>query len=216
MPSGRFAQDITGQQFNYWTVDSRAGTSGGKALWNCLCRCGASGTVSGCDLRSGHSKSCGCHQKEMASKVNSTHRMRQSKEYAAWSAMMTRCTNPNAINYADYGGRGIKVCDRWKNFENFYADMGEANGLTLDRLDVNGDYESSNCRWATRKEQCNNKRNNLVIEFSGERMTAIQWSERTGIGEGTIRKRIRLGWPVERVLTEKPVIGRNQTWSKAA
>ena len=130
--------------------------------------------------------------------------------------MMTRCTNPHAMNYSNYGGRGIKVCDRWKNFENFYADMNDANGLTLDRVDVNGDYEPSNCRWATRKEQGNNKRNNVVIEFSGERMTAMQWSERTGIGEGTIRKRIRLGWPVEKVLTEKPVIGRNQTWSKAA
>jgi hypothetical protein len=219
MPSGRFAQDITGQQFNYWTVSGRAGTMEGKAkkaLWHCACKCGTERILTGGDLRNGHSKSCGCYQKEVASKVNSTHGMGRSKEYAAWSAMMTRCTNSNAVNYADYGGRGIKVCDRWKAFENFYADMGDANGLTLDRVDVNGDYEPNNCRWATRKEQGNNKRNNVVIEFSGERMTAMQWSERTGIGEGTIRKRIRLGWPVERVLTEKPVIGRNQTWSKAA
>lgn len=219
MPSGRFAQDMTGQQFHYWTVASRAGTMEGKAkkaLWNCVCKCGTERVISGGDLRNGHSKSCGCYQKEVASEVNSTHGMRQTKEYAIWCAMMTRCTNSNAVNYANYGGRGIKVCDRWQSFENFYADMGDANGLTLDRIDVNGNYEPSNCRWATRKEQGNNKRNNRVIEFEGKRLTAMQWSEATGIGEATIRKRIRLGWPAEKTLTEKPVIGRNQTWSKAA
>jgi hypothetical protein len=130
--------------------------------------------------------------------------------------MKTRCSNPNAVNYANYGGRGIRVCSEWQTFEGFFADMGESNGLTLDRIDVNGDYEPSNCKWSTRKEQGNNKRNNNVIELNGKRMTAMQWSEQTGIGESTIRKRIRLGWPVEKVLTEKPVIGRNQTWSKAA
>ena len=219
MPSGRFATDMTGQQFNYWTVASRAGTMEGKAkkaLWNCVCKCGTERVLAGGDLRSGHSKSCGCYQKEVVSEVNSTHGMRQSREYAAWCAMMTRCTNQNSIAYANYGGRGIKVCDRWKSFENFYADMGDANGLTLDRIDVNGNYEPSNCRWATRKEQGNNKRNNNVIEFDGKRMTAMQWSDATGIGESTIRRRLRLGWPVEKALTEKPVVGRNQTWSKAA
>lgn len=144
------------------------------------------------------------------------YRKQYPRTYGIWCAMKTRCGNPNAVNYANYGGRGIRVCSEWQTFEGFFADMGESNGLTLDRIDVNGDYEPSNCKWSTRKEQGNNKRNNNVIELNGKRMTAMQWSEQTGIGESTIRKRIRLGWPVEKVLTEKPVIGRNQTWSKAA
>lgn len=215
MPSGRFAQDITGQTFNYWTVVSRAGTKGGKAAWNCLCKCGALGVVFGNELRSGHSKSCGCYQKEVASETNSTHGMRHTKEYAAWCAMWTRCTNPNAINYANYGGRGVQVCDRWKSFENFYADMGASNGLTLDRIDPDENYEPSNCRWATRKAQNNNRRNNHMIDYYGFNMTAAQWSDHTGIGESTIRRRLRLGWSVEKTLTTRPVIGRNQTWGNA-
>jgi len=144
------------------------------------------------------------------------YRKQYPQTYGIWCAMKTRCNNPKAINYQNYGGRGIRVCSEWQTFEGFFADMGESNGLTLDRIDVNGDYEPINCKWSTRKEQGNNKRNNIIIEFGGKRLTAMQWSETTGIGESTIRKRIRLGWPAEKTLTEKPVIGRNQTWSKAA
>ena len=129
--------------------------------------------------------------------------------------MMTRCTNPNSANYFNYGGRGIKVCDSWKSFENFYADMGDANGMTLDRIDVNGNYEPGNCKWSSMKEQGNNKRNNVRIEYCGFDMTAQQWADHTGIGESTIRRRLKLGWSPEKILTIRPVVGRNQTWSAA-
>jgi len=146
---------------------------------------------------------------------NKTHGMRWTREYAAWCAMMTRCTNPNSANYFNYGGRGIKVCDSWKSFENFYADMGDANGMTLDRIDVNGNYEPGNCKWSSMKEQGNNKRNNVRIEYCGFDMTAQQWADHTGIGESTIRRRLKLGWSPEKILTIRPVVGRNQTWSAA-
>ena len=139
------------------------------------------------------------------------------KTYSIWCAMRTRCNNPNVANYVNYGGRGIRVCKEWDDFYVFLADMGEAKeDDTIERIDCNGNYEPNNCKWATRKEQGNNKRNNRVIELNGKRMTAMQWSDATGIGESTIRRRLRLGWPVEKALTEKPVVGRNQTWSKAA
>lgn len=139
------------------------------------------------------------------------------KTYSIWCAMRARCNNQNVSNYFNYGGRGIKVCKEWDDFYVFLADMGEAQeNDTIERIDCNGNYEPKNCKWATRKEQGNNKRNNRFLELNGQRKTATQWSEITGIGEGTIRKRLKLGWPVEKILTEKAVIGRNQTWSRAA
>ena len=138
------------------------------------------------------------------------------KTYGIWCAMKTRCNNPNAINYENYGGRGISVCDSWKSFENFFQDMGEApDGMSIERNDTNGNYEPNNCRWATRKEQNNNKRNHNMIEYCGFNMNVMQWSKHTGIGESTIRRRIKLGWTPEKILTTRPVIGRNQLWSKA-
>jgi hypothetical protein len=130
--------------------------------------------------------------------------------------MIKRCTNPNFKRYQDYGGRGIKVCDRWMDFANFYADMGDAPpGMSIDRIDNDGDYTPENCRWATTKQQCNNKRNNRILTLNGVSLTATQWCERIGLSQQTLASRLRAGWPVERALTEPAFIGKNQTYASS-
>lgn len=126
-----------------------------------------------------------------------THGKTESAEYNSWMNMRGRCKNPNNDKYKWYGAIGIKVCDRWTNsFENFLADMGEKTTPkhSLDRINVHGNYEPTNCRWATQKEQCNNKRSNMFITANGITKTLYQWSEFTGIKWQTIRKRIKMGW----------------------
>lgn len=128
-----------------------------------------------------------------------------SKIYTLWLGMKARCENPNATKYYMYGARGITVCDRWKKFENFLADMGEppAVGMQLDRKDNDGPYSPDNCRWATRKEQARNRRDNHFLELNGKRATIAEWAEITGIEYSNIKNRINhLRWPVSRALTQ--------------
>lgn len=129
----------------------------------------------------------------------------QSPIYRSWTDMKTRCNNPLWKQYADYGGRGIKVCERWDSFALFLEDMHSTyhEGLTLDRVDCDGDYSPENCRWATRREQNNNKRNNNKITFMGESHTLNEWSRIRGLRPGTVRQRFYVyGWSIERCLTE--------------
>lgn len=122
--------------------------------------------------------------------------------YDAWAGMLQRCNNPRVINFADYGGRGIQVCGRWVMFENFLADMGpRPAGMTLDRIDNNGDYEPGNCRWTTQRTQARNRRSNHLIKFKGQTRTLMEWGEITGFGWSRIEARLRLGWTVARALT---------------
>lgn len=135
---------------------------------------------------------------------NSTRSAGQTKEYKTWSGVKQRTTNPNEQNSKYYLGRGIKMCDRWlDSFENFLADMGEAPSPkhSIDRIDVNGNYEPGNCRWATRSEQMSNTRLTRWLELDGEKMTQEQWGDVTGIGGTTICKRLKRGWSVEKALT---------------
>lgn len=133
---------------------------------------------------------------------NYRHGLAKTPTHNAWRFMRARCENPNRPEYPNYGGRGIKVCERWQTFENFLADMGEMpEGLTLDRINNDGNYEPENCRWATYREQMQNKRSNVLLEFMGQRKTARQWSETLGLPYRTIRTRISRGWTVERALT---------------
>lgn len=125
-----------------------------------------------------------------------------TKTYRAWVGMHKRCSNPAYQHYAEYGGRGISVCERWGDFRNFLADMGEAPlGRSLDRKDNNKGYSLRNCRWATRVEQAQNKRNNRLLEFEGETLCLCEWARRTMQSAPTLCKRLKRGWSVEEALT---------------
>src|SRR5882724_4491981 len=164
--------DMNGQTFGRLTVISHI--KYGK--WKCRCECGNLREVAGADLRKGKSNSCGCLQLEIAAQSSKTHGMSKSPEYRAWSNSNDRCSDPGK-NHKWYGSRGIIVCDRWKySFENFIADMGARPSPehSIDRQNNDGNYEPGNCRWATKLEQSNNRRNNIVVKFRGEEMTLKQ------------------------------------------
>lgn len=149
--------DITGQYFGFLLVISKLGkTKSGNYIWLVRCRCGKEFEARQGNLHSGNTKSCGvCTHIKHGHSINHT----RSPEYHTWHGMIQRCTNPHSRKYYLYGGRGIRVCQRWRNFENFLKDMGSRpDGLTLDRVDGNGDYEPNNCRWATAKQQARNIR----------------------------------------------------------
>ena len=153
------AIDITGHRFGRLTAVSRHDKPGNRWRWLCRCDCGKAVIVQIGSLRSGNGKSCGCLQKEIASRVNTTHGMSKTREFFVWKAMLQRCLNPNCKDFKYYGGRGIKPCERWLEFTNYFADtVVQPEGLTLDRIDNNGNYEKSNCRWATPKQQSGNRR----------------------------------------------------------
>lgn len=133
----------------------------------------------------------------------------RTSTYTIWKTMVARCTRPHAKDFPRYGGRGITVCERWRTFANFLADMGERPaGLTLDRKDGTGGYEPANCRWATPKEQARNRRNNVLLTHDGQTATVAEWAERTGLERKTLEYRVRAGWPAERALTTPSTINR--------
>ncbi len=132
-----------------------------------------------------------------------------SREYQAWYAMLKRCYNPKIKHYIHYGGRGIRVCERWHKFENFLKDMGPRPSLnlfsySLDRIDNDGNYEPSNCRWASPKQQGANRRTNVYLEFKGRKMIISEWAKYLGFKDSCIRERLRHGWSIERTLSEMP------------
>ncbi len=205
--------DLTGHRFARLVVISQAPKgSGGHSRWNCLCDCGEALIRLGGNLRGGSAKSCGC-QKRPSNNNNRQHGQSYTTTYASWSRMLMRCQNPNVRQYQWYGARGIKVCDRWKTFKNFYTDMGDRpRGMTLDRIDNDGNYEPSNCRWATNSVQHHNKRSNHLITFNGETLNLTDWANCIGISKVTLCARLtRYGWSIERALTT-PAQFKSQTF----
>jgi hypothetical protein len=198
--------DMTGQRFGRLTVITEAGhDQRRRTRWLCACSCGTETTVAGGDLRSGHTGSCGCLMREISAangRASAIHGMYGTPTYLSWQSMRARCLNPKAISYPRYGGRGITVDPRWAGFEQFYADMGvRPDGTSLDRLDSNGPYSPSNCRWATAREQARNRRTNRLLTYRGVTLAACEWAERAGINRNTLYARLRKGWSVERALS---------------
>ncbi|MGA5670096.1 hypothetical protein ACPCTG_32020 [Streptomyces pseudogriseolus] len=192
--------DLEGQRFGRLLVLAEAGRLDGKVAWLCQCDCGKTMRTRGTLLRSGQSKSCGCTH----GGHNATHRMTGTRMHRIWHNMLNRVTNPKAKGYKHYGGRGITVCERWRKFENFYADMASTyrDGLSIDRIDSNGNYEPSNCRWVTMDEQARNKRSNVLLTFHGHTLVMSQWARKLGIPYSRLAYRVSKGWPHERALTE--------------
>ncbi len=205
--------DLTNQKFGRLTVIKREENDiRNCAQWLCKCDCGNTIIVSGNHLRTSHTRSCGCLQKEVCSNIKHSqkHGMSHTRIYKIWSGIKRR-TNPNSIykttTYRNYIGRNIKMYDEWKNdFKKFY-DWAMANGyqdnLTIDRIDVNGNYEPSNCRWTTMKIQQNNRRNNVVIEYNNEKHTVSEWNEIMKFPPKLLYNRIRRGWNLKKALTTK-------------
>ena len=196
--------DITNHRFGRLVAIKRERVDKNyQQYWLCKCDCGNTAIVRLSSLNNGHTSSCGCLQKEK----RTTHKMTKTTEYHIWNTMKARCLNPNSSAYQYYGGRGIKVCDRWKcSFENFYSDMGKrpSKEYSLDRIDVNGDYCPENCRWATIAEQNRNKSNNNLITIEGETLVSQDWSSEYGISRGTIIRRIQNGMSTkEEILTPR-------------
>lgn len=201
MRGGRNIIDLTNKEFGRLTVVKRDGsTKDGRAKWLCKCSCGKEVAVSSHQLRSGETTSCGC-----ARRGNVTHGMSKTPTYKTWKDMRKRCNNPNNTEYGSYGGRGISICKKWDSFTAFLQDMGEKpSGTSIDRIDVNGNYEPSNCRWATQEEQSNNTRRTIRVTIDGETKSLKQWSEVYGMDYKLVNSRVSvLGWSPVDALTKK-------------
>ncbi len=195
--------DSTGKRFGRLIVLERApNNKWGQSRWLCLCDCGEKTVVYSIHLRSKRTQSCGCLNREKRTTHGHTVRGRSSKVYSVWRAMVQRCTNNSYKQWENYGGRGIRVCERWLKFENFLEDMGDKpEGYQIDRIDNDGGYFKENCRWATRRQNNRNKRSNRLITFDGKTQCLTEWAEEIGICLETICKRFQLGWSAEEVLT---------------
>lgn len=196
------AKDYSGHRFGRLIALDRIGRQkNGVAVWRCRCDCGAEKDVTQANLVSGMVRSCGC----LVVDTFTTHGMTDSPEYRAWCHMKERCSNPRVHNFHRYGGRGIRVCERWiDSFENFLADMGERPSPrhTLERKDRDKGYEPGNCTWATSREQALNRHTNRILTFRGEAKPLTVWCDAFGISPKIVGTRLRRGWTVERALTE--------------
>ncbi len=187
--------DLRGRKFGRLTVLHRTPRADKKFVyWHCKCQCGNELDVYGGSLRRGATVSCGCNSR-------TTHGMTHTAIYRVWHQMRQRCENKNNQMYAAYGGRGIKVCKRWQQFENFFSDMGEPPFKAyLDRINNDGDYKPSNCRWITSAQSARNTTRNVMLTHKGMTMCLSDWAIHTGISRATLNGRLTKGWNIDKLL----------------
>lgn len=208
-------EDLTGKVFGRLTVLRAAEqrSKQGYIQWVCQCNCRDKTiiVVPSYKLKYGHTRSCGCLQRDTVIQMNRDREKnpaadRDTRLYRVWRGIRARTSYESQLSYKNYGGRGISICDEWHDdfsaFRNWALANGYSDDLTIDRLDIDGDYTPDNCRWATRKEQNNNQRSNIRLSFDGETHTASQWAEIMGITKDCIYKRIRRGYTIEAILKE--------------
>lgn len=194
------AKDLSGQRFGRLTVETFEYCGpGGHSYWRCKCDCGGEKVVRSSHLKSGNVSSCGC-------KTRKTHGETKSRLYVIWNDMKQRCTNPGAIGFHLYGGRGITVCEEWMNSYEAFRDWALANGyrddLSIDRKENDGPYCPENCRWATRREQANNTRKTRFLTYNGETHSVSEWARILGIKQSTLSARLnKFNWSVEEALS---------------
>lgn len=203
--------NLKGRKFGKLTVlayDHTHKTPSGqsKSYWACECDCGNTATVCSQSLKSLHTTSCGCDSsRNHIGEVRRVHGESKTRLYAIWCGMISRCNNPNRIAYKDYGGRGISVCKKWSSyipFKQWAIKNGYTDELTLERMDVNGDYCPENCKWISKSAQSDNRRNSLLFTYNGKTQNLKRWSEESGIKYGTLRARIYVfGWDFEHAIS---------------
>lgn len=199
-------KSLIGKRFNLLKVLSVCGRNkSGNTLMLCLCDCGNNSTPISSALISGHSSSCGCLTKKNSANALRKHGMTNTKVYQSWTSMIERCENKNNPKYHRYGGRGIKICKRWReSFQSFYDDMGDSPlDMTLGRRNNNGDYEPSNCRWENASQQSRNTKNNRLLKFKGKTRCLIEWAEEFRIDYDVLWMRLNRGWSIKRALETK-------------
>jgi len=198
-------RDFTGQTFGQVTVLNELPRQNTHRMWRCQCVCGRIWAVRDHSLcRQRHIKSCGCLKNQYISEANRTHGQSHTAVYGIWIDMRKRCQNPKHKFFHHYGGRGIKVCERWnKSFEAFLKDMGErpSRKYSIERVDNDGDYCPENCIWALKIPQANNTRRNHKLTFNGQTLTLAEWGRIITISADAIKQRLRLGWSTEDALT---------------
>lgn len=212
--------DLTGRRYERLTVVRQDGRIHNRPAWLCRCDCGKEVRANAGELNAGRAESCGCLHRQrvskMLSELKTTHGGSGTRLYTVWNAMKRRGFNEHCKEYPLYGGRGIVVCDEWReSFEAFrdwaigagYDVQAPRGQCTIDRIDVNGNYCPENCRWATQSEQCNNRQKNHFLDIRGEKKTIAAWSKVSGIPSHTIYDRIRSGWDAERAVFAPPQKG---------
>lgn len=200
--------DLTGQRFGRLVVIEPCGRSKDRhIMWLCRCDCGNEVVVTASNLKKSNTKSCGCLRRERIKESHQTHGKTTTRLYGIWCDIKTRCLNPKNRAFSWYGDRGISVCDEWKeDFQSFYdwaMENGYEDDMSIDRINVNGNYCPENCRWVSMKTQANNRRSNHQLSLNGETRTITEWSEITGIKRHTILQRLKRGWSVEEALKNK-------------
>lgn len=201
-------QDLTGVRFGRLLVIEPTG----DRRWRSICDCGNEAVSKTQSLTSGKAQSCGCLQREIASLLNKTHGASDTRAHNTWSGIIQRCTNPQTPQFEDYGGRGITVCEEWRDFANFLRDMGQPPpGRSIERRDNSLGYCKENCCWATRKEQQRNRRVNRLITYGGQTRCVTEWAEDAGIAASLLSRRLAAGWTFEEAVGIVPRVAAKRT-----